>query len=664
MLTLKTLNACFKNSVSLYLDDSNTEKATTQSSFWELIVCNDIQHAIEIDMFTDSAIFSNLFNRRRTSSNGLDSKRKQFKYALLFSYSTLFKEQKSHLSRCIPDLIARNLYHTAPKKYGNLSNAYDTTNERYQKTLNHLMNSVKNALLSRQHQTDIPEDLFSYILSLVTTDFEEALTWIIILSLFEENHLDSDFYKSMYEKYAIACTKPDIDSTTESDEPELLTYNQLRKKLNMSALDVGVALVANDNALYQTNPLLEGTPRQWSSFAEAYPSTFRFLVHDGKIVGNWSISTLSPKHVQLIERGEFCEGRLRLKDTKSLTFAGHENLYILNLSCNTEYNTPENRFILVLSLFEQIHSYAKRGIFFDAIYCNTFRPEHSALLKDLGFRFHIKHVITGDVYKLIMHEHFYWERLQNSSPDSKWISDLKQLYENEYKSVEVKEIPNAKNTCLVSGKTKYSIISGEESLTDQDVIQTAFLDHLVYRENFWISETQILEWFHTNPDIYILARDNTTNQIVGYINLCPVTDEAYETIKTGNYEEQAITSKDILSYNLSGVYNLVFMSIVVHPDHNNSTVCMGLINSVIDKLVHLATTKEIYAKRVIADAVSDNGEKLCKLFGMQKLYSSTHDSTMYETDLIPPKFKIFSKKIKPLHDIYSQIYMEEPYLFE
>ena len=49
---------------------------------------------------------------------------------------------------------------------------------------------------------------------------------------------------------------------------------------------------------------------------------------------------------------------------------------------------------------------------------------------------------------------------------------------------------------------------------------------------------------------------------------------------------------------------------------------------------------------------------------MTKLKGSDHDSSLYEVSMIPPRFRVLSKKTKQLHDYYQRKYNDAPYLFE
>lgn len=207
-----------------------------------------------------------------------------------------------------------------------------------------------------------------------------------------------------------------------------------------------------------------------------------------------------------------------------------------------------------------------------------------------------------------------------------------------------------------------SIISGRQ-ITPRDIREAVELDLLVYDDVYHVDTTQCEAWYKVNPDIYVMARDDITDKIIAYVNISPVTDECYEQIRKGDFIDVGITADMILSYDMPFPYSLYFSSIVIHPDYQNTNVFMKLLNAIINKFVYLGE-HEVYIKRMIADAVTPNGEKFCKLFGMTELKSSSHESILYEISMIPPKFRILSKKCKQLHDYYQKKYEEAPYLFD
>ena len=211
-------------------------------------------------------------------------------------------------------------------------------------------------------------------------------------------------------------------------------------------------------------------------------------------------------------------------------------------------------------------------------------------------------------------------------------------------------------------QSRISIISGRE-VTFEDIKEAVMLDELVYDDIYHVDNTQCEEWFAANPDIYVMARDNISGRIIAYVNVSPVTEECYERIKKGDFIDTGITSEMILSYDMPFPYSVYFSSIVIHPDYQNTEVFMQMFNAIVKKYVLLGE-HDVFVRRMIADAVTPNGEKFCKLFGMQKVKSSNHESTLYEVSMIPPRFRVVSKMTKQLYDYYLKKYNEAPYLFD
>lgn len=208
----------------------------------------------------------------------------------------------------------------------------------------------------------------------------------------------------------------------------------------------------------------------------------------------------------------------------------------------------------------------------------------------------------------------------------------------------------------------FVILTGKE-ITPVEIQQALDLDAMVYEKEFLVPLETCIKWFEVNPDIYVMVKDKRNNKVIGYINISPITDESYEKIRSCKFIDTGITDDMILSYDMPFPYSVYFSSVVIHPDYQNSSIFMQLFNAVVDKFITLGK-QEVYIKRMIADAVTANGIKFCKLFGMKKVDDSNHHSTVYEITMIPPQFKILSKKTKQLFDYYHEKYQSEPYLFD
>lgn len=209
---------------------------------------------------------------------------------------------------------------------------------------------------------------------------------------------------------------------------------------------------------------------------------------------------------------------------------------------------------------------------------------------------------------------------------------------------------------------RYQVVIGSQ-VTKADIEEAVGLDALSYAECFRGNLHDCLEWARANPDIYVMLRDRRTGHVIAYINVMPVTDECYDVLRSGKFIDVSITPDMILSYDMPVPYSIYFSSVVIHPDYRNSGVFKHLFNAIVQRFLDLGQN-EIFIRRMLADAVSAEGEKFCKLFGMKKVDNSQHGSTLYEVSMIPPKFRVTSKMTKQLHDYYQAKYDEDPYLFD
>ena len=208
---------------------------------------------------------------------------------------------------------------------------------------------------------------------------------------------------------------------------------------------------------------------------------------------------------------------------------------------------------------------------------------------------------------------------------------------------------------------RYEVLAGLE-VKQHDIEEAVELDNLSYPECYRGNVVDCVKWAQANPDIYVMLRDKTTERIIAYINVMPVTEECYEMIRGGEFIDVSISPEMILSYDMPLPYCLYFSSIVIHPAYRNTGVFKYLFNAILMRFLELGKN-EIFIKKMLADAVSVEGEKFCKLFGMDKLERSQHGSSLYEVSMIPPKFRVTSRMTKQLYDYYQAKYEEDPYLF-
>ena len=170
----------------------------------------------------------------------------------------------------------------------------------------------------------------------------------------------------------------------------------------------------------------------------------------------------------------------------------------------------------------------------------------------------------------------------------------------------------------------FEVIEGK-NVTDKDIYQALMLDRLVYDEIYFIGYEQCLRWNKANNRIYTMIKDTDTGKIATYVNISPVTEEFYDKIRGGYFIDATLPASAVVSYDIPGLYDLYFSSVVIHPDYRNTGLFRPLLEAITDKFVKLAN-EGIYVRRMVADAVSDNGIRFCKMFGMSEVKSSAHNS--------------------------------------
>jgi hypothetical protein len=207
-------------------------------------------------------------------------------------------------------------------------------------------------------------------------------------------------------------------------------------------------------------------------------------------------------------------------------------------------------------------------------------------------------------------------------------------------------------------ESKILLISGSD-VSEKDIKEALDLDHIVYDidESVQFTIEKCLTWHSINPDIYFMLKDTTKDEVVGYVNLAPITEDCFERILLGKIWDIEITENYVLPYEFPGVYYLNFTSIVVHPKYRNAGMIIQFVDAIANKIIELFD-REIYFKAMIADAITPDGDKFCRLFGMNKVTETEHQSKIYHVSLLPPKFKKCSKSITKLFEMYEKLEVE------
>ena len=79
----------------------------------------------------------------------------------------------------------------------------------------------------------------------------------------------------------------------------------------------------------------------------------------------------------------------------------------------------------------------------------------------------------------------------------------------------------------------------------------------------------------------------------------------------------------------------------------------AMVDAMVEDFIALAE-RGIFIDRMVADVVSSDGRKFCRLFGFEKVGESDHDSLIYEIMTMPPRIRMNTATIQRLRTVYAE----------
>ena len=178
----------------------------------------------------------------------------------------------------------------------------------------------------------------------------------------------------------------------------------------------------------------------------------------------------------------------------------------------------------------------------------------------------------------------------------------------------------------------------------RDYIEQALkLDRIVYDDIYQLDIETCMGFHRKNPDIYIMAVEQDTQKVVGYINFSPVNRKLYAALASGKVIDTVVTGEQIPRYRRNRYYRGCFSSIVVHPEYRCQGIGTKMLMCWSDLVCRLAREKNIYFRSIAADAVTGAGESILQEMGFSLLRESGHGSGImtvdyFSDDIVPSGF--------------------------
>lgn len=201
---------------------------------------------------------------------------------------------------------------------------------------------------------------------------------------------------------------------------------------------------------------------------------------------------------------------------------------------------------------------------------------------------------------------------------------------------------------------RYEVLRGHD-LSPDEIKEIIKLEDRSFDTRYHATLEQECALFKSNRESGVVIREKETGTIVAYMMIIPVTEEIYDLIRKGVLIDTALDPKKaVLKYDSPGIYHLVFASVAVNPAHRSARMITAMVDAMVEDFIALAG-RGIFIDRMVADVVSGDGRKFCRLFGFEKVGESDHDSLIYEIVTMPPKIRMNTDTIQRLKAVYANL---------
>lgn len=173
-------------------------------------------------------------------------------------------------------------------------------------------------------------------------------------------------------------------------------------------------------------------------------------------------------------------------------------------------------------------------------------------------------------------------------------------------------------------------IDYEFNLEDFKVMEN--IEHSYFpNENISPAE-EVLKWYEKN-NLTCIAIRNSDNKVIASVNILPLKKDVFDEIYENKMNEADVVYSQIEEYENSKSYYLYLSSISIDEKYrNNYRVITFLLKGCIN-LFDMLTEKNIQVKKVMADASTIHGEKICKkLLKMDYIRNTSHKTKIYCTN--------------------------------
>lgn len=168
------------------------------------------------------------------------------------------------------------------------------------------------------------------------------------------------------------------------------------------------------------------------------------------------------------------------------------------------------------------------------------------------------------------------------------------------------------------------------NLEDFEIMED--IEHSYFPNDNITPAEEVLKWYQKNSLTCIGVR-NSNNEIVASVNILPLDKNTFYDIYDDKMNEADVIDSQIEIYKNNKEYYLYLSSISINKNYrNNYRLITTLLKGCID-LYKILIDRNITIIKIMADASTEHGEKLCKkLLKMDFIRDTSHNSKIYCMD--------------------------------
>ena len=158
------------------------------------------------------------------------------------------------------------------------------------------------------------------------------------------------------------------------------------------------------------------------------------------------------------------------------------------------------------------------------------------------------------------------------------------------------------------------------------------IEHSYFPNDNITPAEEVLKWYQKNNLTCIGVR-NSNNEVIASVNILPLNKRTFYDIYNNKMNEADVIDSQIEIYEGNKEYYLYLSSISINKNYrNNYRVIKTLLKGCID-LYKLLIDRNIKIIKIMADASTEHGEKVCKkLLKMNFIRDTSHNSKIYCVD--------------------------------